>query len=313
MNFQIDHNLLDKDPAAKDLIAILSNKEEELGLEDAYLYHEFPFYLGEEEEIITANVMIISKKVGLLLFKCSPETIADKKKLGNLSDEVDQIYGNVYSKLVKSKLLRKKRSELLVPITPFLFLPNLRVKNTENYHVFLNDLIMLNRDNLEEEIGKCKATGLLVSDDNILKETLSVLEGAKGISRPKERKYDDKKGETKGKILGKIESEIAVFDVEQKRAAMNICQEFQRIRGLAGSGKTIVLAMKAALIHIRYPDAEILYTFFTKSLYSFIKKLITRFYRQFADGDPNWEKIKILHAWGGRSLPGVYYNVCQDN
>jgi superfamily I DNA and RNA helicase len=85
---------------------------------------------------------------------------------------------------------------------------------------------------------------------------------------------------------------------------------FQRIRGLAGSGKTVVLAMKAALTHLRDQDSTIVYTFYTKSLYQHIQRLITRFYRQFDDKDPDWSKIKIMHGWGGYSGEGVYFNAC---
>jgi len=87
----------------------------------------------------------------------------------------------------------------------------------------------------------------------------------------------------------------------------------ERIRGLAGTGKTIVLAMKAAQLHLDDPTRSILYTFYTKSLYDLIKRAITRFFRHYKDSDPNWEKIQILHAWGGSSMPGVYHRACLDN
>lgn len=51
----------------------------------------------------------------------------------------------------------------------------------------------------------------------------------------------------------------------------------------------------------------------TKSLYTYIKRLITRFYRQHEDSDPDWEKIHILHAWGGNSIRGVYSQTCHQN
>ena len=76
---------------------------------------------------------------------------------------------------------------------------------------------------------------------------------------------------------------------------------------MAGSGKTVVLAMKAAQLHINNPEEKILYTFYTKSLYDQVKRLITRFYRMTQDHDPNWENLHILHAWGGINQPGVYY------
>jgi len=87
----------------------------------------------------------------------------------------------------------------------------------------------------------------------------------------------------------------------------------QRIRGLAGSGKTVILTMKAALIHLQNPNNEILYTYYTKSLKDLIKRLITRFYRQFAEKDPDWNKIHIMLSWGGKGLEGVYYNTCNLN
>jgi superfamily I DNA and RNA helicase len=80
----------------------------------------------------------------------------------------------------------------------------------------------------------------------------------------------------------------------------------QRIRGLAGSGKTVILAMKAALAHLDDPNAQILVTYYTRSLRDHLRRLITRFYRHFGEGDPNWKKIHVLHRWGGQNSPGVY-------
>jgi superfamily I DNA and RNA helicase len=141
------------------------------------------------------------------------------------------------------------------------------------------------------------------------------VEGSKAIPKQTERNLRNKNDfrNSKGAILSAIENDIYNFDLEQKRAALFIIDGAQRIRGLAGSGKTVILAMKAAIIHLQNPDASILYTYYTKSLHDVVKNLITRFYRQFADRDPNWNKIQIMHAWGGKYLEGVYYNACQIN
>ena len=72
--------------------------------------------------------------------------------------------------------------------------------------------------------------------------------------------------------------------------------------------------MKAALFHLQNPEAEILYTYFTKALYGQVQYLIEKFYRDFSDNqEPNWDKINILHGWGGNSLRGVYSDTCFDN
>ena len=118
---------------------------------------------------------------------------------------------------------------------------------------------------------------------------------------------------TKGDILDRIQQKETCFDQEQRKVAMVCIDSPQRIRGLAGSGKTILLAMKAALYHLSNPDAEILYTYYTKDLYDLIRRLIERFYRESADNhEPNWKKIHIYHAWGGYELEGVYSTACAD-
>lgn len=114
---------------------------------------------------------------------------------------------------------------------------------------------------------------------------------------------------TLGDAIRELEKQIALLDYEQEKVAIPIAPGPQRIRGLAGTGKTVLLAMKAANIHKHYPDKQILFTFNTQSLYNQAKSLITKFYRYHTDSDPDWEKIHIRHGWGGRERPGVYYDL----
>ena len=81
------------------------------------------------------------------------------------------------------------------------------------------------------------------------------------------------------------------------------------IRGLAGSGKTIVLALKASYLHALHPDWTIAITFHTRYLYQQFKNLVTNFYFYHVREEPNWGKLKILHSWGTRSEPGVYAEI----
>lgn len=115
-----------------------------------------------------------------------------------------------------------------------------------------------------------------------------------------------------GTTISALEREIALFDDDQLRVAIQMAPGPQRIRGLAGTGKTVVLAMKAAHAHARYPNERILFTFHTQSLYNQSRNLITRFYRTFRDVDPNWELLHVRHSWGSRARPGVYSDVCRQ-
>src|SRR5262249_11551719 len=119
---------------------------------------------------------------------------------------------------------------------------------------------------------------------------------------------------SKGKQAELVEAAITIFDQQQKYGMMGKIAGPQRIRGLAGSGKTVVLAMKAAQMHLQYPEARIAYTFWTRSLYQHVKRLVTRFYRQFDDRDPDWEKsLNVLHGWGSSSTPGIYSYTCEQH
>ena len=113
-----------------------------------------------------------------------------------------------------------------------------------------------------------------------------------------------------GDAIKLLDSAIAVLDIEQEKVAIQIPPGPQRIRGLAGTGKTVLLAQKAANIHRNFPDKKILFTFNTQSLYNQSKALISKFYRYHSDEDPDWNMLHVRHAWGGKARPGVYSDLC---
>ncbi|WP_212578478.1 UvrD-helicase domain-containing protein, partial [Vibrio parahaemolyticus] len=84
-------------------------------------------------------------------------------------------------------------------------------------------------------------------------------------------------------------------------------------RGLAGSGKTVVLARKVAHIHSQNPNWKIAVTFNSRSLKEQFKRLITQFYEDATGEKPDWDMVNIVHAWGSPSTTGIYYEACCDN
>ncbi len=293
-----DHNKLKVDPIA--LLLIESLKEEKF--KDTYVYYNFPFYRGESsEDLIQAHVLFISKEFGVIFFRCinnlTELTDFEKKKL-------DDLDSHIFSRINKLDELRLQRRELKINVTPLIFI-NAELQNSDSN----NEIIY--PSNLKEKIFENKKTELNDSEFELL---LSSIEGTVHLRKKKDRKISSSDTVTKGKILDQIQNLHATFDIEQKRAALNIIDSPQRIRGLAGSGKTIILTMKAALYHLQNPESEILYTYFTKALYGQIKYLIEKYYRDFSDNrEPDWNKIHILHGWGGKGLRGVYSDTCSEN
>lgn len=107
------------------------------------------------------------------------------------------------------------------------------------------------------------------------------------------------------------------MDRNQEKAVIEYFEGIQRIRGLAGSGKTIVLALKAAYFHTQYPDWDIAVTFNTRSLKEQFKELITKFCIEKKRETPNWSKIKVVNSWGSPNdrdyEKGIYYDYCISN
>jgi superfamily I DNA and RNA helicase len=130
------------------------------------------------------------------------------------------------------------------------------------------------------------------------------------------RKREAAKTDSRGAKVRKLEESIANLDVDQGAAVIETVQGVQRIRGLAGSGKTIVLALKVAYLHAQNPDWKIAVTFNTRSLKGQFERLINNFVYEQTSEEPDWEKIEIINAWGApgsKDRTGIYYKFCQTN
>jgi len=306
MKFFINEIELQKDSAFKLLIDYIKTNDKNLGFGDgACLYYNLPLYKENNLFSSYAKVLILSKEHGLILFD-SDDAYNDKTFDIEKLDIFDQTYSQLLSRFIKSPILRKKRGQVNFPFEQILFMPNYKDDLSKHDSIyFFNELNLL-----KDILYSIKLENELQLE--IFNEIRAIVEGSKALSVDlKNRNIGEKDTTSKGYYLQKIETRIKNFDEEQNIAANIIINGPQRIRGLAGSGKTIVLAKKVATIHLQQPDAKILFTFFTKSLYDISKKLITKFYRQNADIDPNWDNIHIMHSWGGNVVSGVYSNQCK--
>lgn len=308
MEVNITGRLIERDPSASDLIAFLKDQEDELNLKEAELYFDFPILKDLEGIVIRSRILLVSRKHGVICIDISDATSRQGdtliEELKETNENLDQIYSLLYSRLIRNSALRRKRGELLFPLDGLLFTPFVVPKDV------LLPFEVYDKNKLAEYIRENTREPLPLS---IYTDLVATIDGARGITRTRTRKITKLDTHSKGFVANKIESEINSFDQQQKHGAISVLDGMQRIRGLAGSGKTVVLAMKAAQMHLREPEARILYTFYTRGLYQHIQRLITRFYRQFDDNDPDWTKVNILHAWGGRSIKGVYSQACFAN
>lgn len=134
--------------------------------------------------------------------------------------------------------------------------------------------------------------------------------------RAGKQKRDPKKQDSRGARLKRVEDSIANLDQHQSQAVIETVEGVQRIRGLAGSGKTIVLALKVAYLHAQNPTWRIGVTFNTRSLKEQFRRLINSFTIEQTGAEPDWDCIEIINAWGGpgdKERDGVYHKFCRAN
>lgn len=226
MNIIADESKLKSDAGA----ILVIEKIKSFNLDDnALIYYNFPFYRGETlEELIQAHILYLSKVYGIIAFR----TVASASYLdAKIIKQIDELDSHLFSKINKVEELRKGRRDLKINITPIVVVCDNSQKEEEVVTIKLNEI--------KETIEKNKAQELTDKEFNIL---VATIEGTKRSKQKKDRDISDEKL-TKGKILSLIQQQETVFDLEQKRAALNTIDSPQRIRGLAGSGKTIILLL----------------------------------------------------------------------
>ncbi len=113
------------------------------------------------------------------------------------------------------------------------------------------------------------------------------------------------------RVLHAVEDRLRVLDEKQERVAQEVPDGPQRIRGLAGTGKTILLARRVARMHAANPDWEIALIYWSRSLNGMMRDLVERTYRRLTGEAPNWRRLHVWHAWGGNDRPGFYRDLAE--
>ena len=298
MKLIADEMKLKNDLQAKQVVELLQRTFTD---DNVFVYYKYPIYRGDlPEELVQAHILVTSPWFGVVYIACKVGEAIDKEYY----DYLESLDSNLYKKFVSRTELRRSKRELKFEVIGIVLSSETKIENETQFSTLDNLVGIINKHYLEEPLSEDDYTLTISCIDNTTK---LVTKKARLTSERKDGKV------TKGDILDRIQQKETCFDQEQRKVAMVCIDSPQRIRGLAGSGKTILLTMKAALYHLSNPEAEILYTYYTKDLYDLIRRLIERFYRESADNhEPNWKKIHIYHAWGGYELGGVYSTACAD-
>lgn len=266
-------------------------------INDGTLYLGYPV-LATADEQVNVDALLISQDRGIVAFLLEGNLPADEEEKLRVRREQDKLYAVLEGYLSRHEGLRDGRQVAVLPGTATLFASPIDGFPQANEDSFYGPF---------EEVGEW-----IAGRQNVTSHHYTALEAAfqrVTTIKPFKKRQSVVRPDSRGGILKEIEKGIANLDRWQKAAAIETPEGPQRIRGLAGSGKTVVLALKAAYLHSRHPEWDIALTFHSRALYQQMDDLVDRFTFEHTNDRRDPKRLQIVHAWGSPSKPGIYSQI----
>lgn len=246
------------------------------------------------------DALLVSPDVGLVSFD-----LVEGTELGKYSERQDDAFNKLRARLLTHRDLVRNR-DLLVPINTVTYAPALADGPQDpQTPVLTRSTLVAGLETLEWR----------KADDASFTRALSAIQSISSIRRPASAR-EPSLPDSRAAKLHAVEESISTLDRLQSKAVIETVEGVQRIRGLAGSGKTIVLALKAAYLHSQHPDWRIAVTFNTRSLKAHFTRLINNFCIEQTSEEPNWERLRVVNSWGAPGGPerdGIYHEFCMSH
>lgn len=266
-----------------------------------HVVNEGTVYLGypvlaTADEQVEVDALLVSRDRGLIAFLISDSQPRNDDEWAEVVAEQDRLYAVLEGYLSRHEGLRRGRHLGVEPVTATVFgSPPPRVLLEKVEDGFYGAI---------EDVSEWVRT-LGPIEPKIEHNLHAALQRVTTI-KPAKKRNSVVNPSSRGAVLKEIEKGIANLDRWQKAAAIESPEGPQRIRGLAGSGKTVVLALKAAYWHTTHPEWRIALTFHSRALYQQIDDLVTRFTFEHSNDRPDLSRLRIMHSWGSASRAGVY-------
>ena len=284
----IVHGTTDKPAATGALIDALRDQDF-----DGQLLIGYPV-IASPDGRYAIDALLVSPDHGLVCFD-----LVEGTDWGDHAARQDEAYSRLYARLMPHQGLVHRRN-LLTKIEALTYVPGVSRTVASKEHPVLDSSSL---------VPHVKQLVWESATPELYDRTLSAIQSITAIRQPggaRARGTPD----SRAARLSALENSIATLDRSQSKAVIETVDGVQRIRGLAGSGKTIVLALKAAYLHARHPDWRIAVTFHTRSLKDHFTRLITKFSIEQTSEEPDWDKLRVVNSWGasgGAERDGIYY------
>ena len=256
--------------------------------------------IGTPNEPFMVDALLVSKEVGIVVFD-----LVEGSDLGDYDVRQDDSLNMLEARLRTHKELMSRR-DLSIPIAAISFLP--AMNSSREYGVTYP---VASSETVVEQLHQIKWA---TPNEVVFERALSAIESISTVRQTRSRR-SVRLADSRGARLKRLEDSIATLDNMQTRAVIETVDGVQTIRGLAGSGKTIVLALKAAYLHAQHPDWRIAVTFNTRSLKALFRRLITIFSLEQTNREPDWDNLRVVNGWGAPGGPerdGIYWEFCRN-
>lgn len=312
-------------PESDEELKVLESLESALAGDFLQIYYKYPDTGDDENEDL--DVVALHPNVGVVVLEILTIDI----------EQVEKIRGPDWYLEGQSRPIRptsvvsdgkvgvrhqfEKRNELTndedrstVPFQNYVVLPNVHEKEWNEKFPDNDTKGLLFADILED---RDTFGNLLVKEDTELTEeelrdSLGALKFSDSISG--DQLNTAASPNTKRELLEHINQRLKILTDKQLRIGLQAPDAPQQIRGIAGSGKTVVTAFRAAKLHWENEDWNIAVTFRNHGLRQTHEDLISAFYEQFSGGDDlDRNRLDIFNGWGGSSKPGMYSTIASES
>jgi len=295
MSVSIVRGTNDKPVSSQELVRLFAGNTNLSG----HLFVGYPI-IGTSEGRYPIDALFISADKGIVIFD-----LVEGADPGDYGQRQDDSANKLEARLKTHRELMRRRV-LVIPVNTITFAPGMR-----ELRKYLTDGYPLaDRDTLIQVLNDFEWNN---SEETVYKSALSAIQNISTI-RKNVTKRTVTREDSRGAKLKHLEDSIATLDNLQSKAVLETVDGVQRIRGLAGSGKTIVLALKAAYLHAQHPEWRIAVTFNTRSLKGTFRRLINNFSLEQTGEEPDWNYLRIINAWGAPGSgerDGIYHEFCR--
>ncbi|QTL97570.1 DUF4145 domain-containing protein [Iocasia frigidifontis] len=294
---------------------------------DCIAYWRYPIFSKRGENREEPDILIADKEFGLIVLEIEgyqlddiAEVTADNwqfKKTESNDCPPYKVEDQLYA--VKG-LCQSDRTLRRISGRAAVVLPNITKKEWQKKGYPVDHIIFaegLGRKSLFKELAALTpAFGNGELNNEQWQNLLLVLSGQNTFGE--ETAGGEQDAKTRGGVKELIKEKLFEVDLQQEFIGKTIPPGPQRIRGIAGSGKTVLLCQKAAHMYLKHPDWKIALVFFTRSLYDSTKREVDKWLRRFSNGELGYDSIssdrlQVLHAWGAKDQPGFYRTICRQH